>query len=39
MAELLAGVMGRHRKTTELIQAATEILAAHHRQTARSSVK
>jgi hypothetical protein len=27
--------MGRHRKTTELIEAAVEILAAHHPQTVR----
>src|SRR5215469_17812366 len=27
--------MGLHRKTTELIEAATEILAAHHPQTVR----
>ena len=28
-----ADVMGRHQKTTELIEAAVEILAAHHPQT------
>jgi hypothetical protein len=27
--------MGRHRKTTRLIEAATEILAAHYPQTVR----
>src|SRR5215470_10203517 len=27
--------MARHRKTTRLIEAATEILAAHHPQTVR----